>query len=751
MTIIKQMFKYLFFIITIYLTPLNVLAKSLIFDGLSKFSTNDIQSITSVDVYSNSLNINDVNKVLKELSVSELIYEVSFKEKDDLFLFLVTESDTIEDIYIVNNIWIKDDLIIQNLRSKNNSFLTKNKIQDDIKIIKNIYKSKGFQDISIISKVEKFSQDRVNLIYEIEENKQQKINSIKFVGNNFFSANYLNSLINTQSIKFYNFFKSGSNLNYYSFEFDKNKIISSYKDEGYDNVKVSYMIERSSFNNNILYFYIDEGERFKIENIDFNFNENNNIAKFLNNKTSEFVKKIKKNNYYYSKSLIDEYLDLYNSILVSNNIFNKIIEPVFTEYDKKLNLSFVIKDKEPIVVNKVNIIGNSITKNKTIRSKLSIEPGQYLNDFLFEKSINNLKRYPYIKDVETFTSIDNQLADITIDIDEEVKTGNILLAGTFNADTGAGITFGIEDKNIFGSGNSINSDFSVNSEDLKFSLNFKQYPILNPDLTNTYTIFNRDNDYTNSFGYKASTRGLGYSINFKQNSKLSYGAGISYQAFKGHSAINNTSSSVIDNIGNFENYETNFSINYDTTNDFFNPTNGHLNRINFIYSPKDISDNSFYKISITNNNYFKFSKSKNYTFFNNKYGYAKSLNSKLKTIDAFGLGGLNFKGFDYKGIGPYDGNVYLGGNEYFTSTLGYGSSFIFDEKDNINIKFFLTTGSIWNSDYTSSSDINIRASIGTSIDFITPIGPLSFSYAQPIEKQNTDKTRTFNFSIGTSF
>ena len=136
---------------------------------------------------------------------------------------------------------------------------------------------------------------------------------------------------------------------------------------------------------------------------------------------------------------------------------------------------------------------------------------------------------------------------------------------------------------------------------------------------------------------------------------------------------------------------------------------------------------------------------------NNNYGYAESLNSKLKTIDAFGLGGLNFKGFDYKGIGPYDGNVYLGGNEYFTSTIGYGSSFIFDEKDNINIKFFLTTGSIWNSDYANSSDIDLRASLGTSLDFITPIGPLSFSYAEPFEKNNSDKTRSFNFSIGTSF
>ena len=108
---------------------------------------------------------------------------------------------------------------------------------------------------------------------------------------------------------------------------------------------------------------------------------------------------------------------------------------------------------------------------------------------------------------------------------------------------------------------------------------------------------------------------------------------------------------------------------------------------------------------------------------------------------------MNFKGFDYKGIGPYEGNIYLGGNEYFTSTIGYGSSFIFDDKDNINVKFFLTTGSIWNSDYiSSSSDIDLRSSVGTSFDFITPLGPISFSYATPLEKNNSDKSRSVSYT-----
>ena len=198
----------------------------------------DIQSITSIDIYDENLELKDINKILKELSLSDLIYEISYTEYDDLFTFNIIEADIVENIFINNNVWIKDDLIIQNLITKNNSFLTKNKIQDDIKIIKNVYKSKGFINISVIAKVEKYSSDRINLIYEIEENEQQRINIINFIGNNFFSNNYLNSIINSQSIKFYNILKSGSNLNFSTFEFDKNKIASAYRNEGFGQVKV---------------------------------------------------------------------------------------------------------------------------------------------------------------------------------------------------------------------------------------------------------------------------------------------------------------------------------------------------------------------------------------------------------------------------------------------------------------------------------------------------------------------------------
>ena len=744
------MYKVILFFFLIVSLSKNSLSKPINFHGLSKLNIDDIQSITSINIYDNDLLIEDVNNIIKELVLSDLIYDVSYEDTSDFYYVKIQEADLIENIFINNNIWIKDDLIIQNLTSKKNYFLIKDYVENDIKVIKNIYKSKGFQNILVTAKVEKFSKDRTNLIYEIKEGKQQKINIIKFVGNNFFSNNYLNTIIKSQSIKFYNIFKSGSNLNYSIFEFDKNQILLNYRNEGFTNAKVNYVLEKSNLNNNILYFYIEEGQRAKINNLQYNF-ENQSLFNVISDLSYKLDEDLKKNNYFFDKNLIDDYLETFNLSLSSNNIFNKVIDVNIDYNNENIDITFLDKNNLPVVINKINIAGNSITKNKTIRSKISIEPGEYLNQYKLTNSLKNLKRYPYIKDVSFETSITNQLADLNINVEEETKTGNLLVAGTFNADTGAGLTFGIEDKNIFGSGNSVSSNFTANSEDLKFDINYIQYPLLNPNLTNTYSLFNQEYDYTSSFGYKASKRGIGYFVNFKQSDTVSYGSGIEYESFKGHSAINNTSTAISDNIGNFQNYRVNFSIKYNTTNDFYNPSEGTINSLNFILSPNDISDNSYYKVKVTNKNYRTLNRSKNFIFLNNNYGYAKSINSKLKTIDAFGLGGLNFKGFDYKGIGPYDGKVYLGGNEYFTSTIGYGSSFIFDDKDNVNVKLFLTTGSIWNSDYVSSSDIDIRSSIGASLDFITPIGPISFSYASPIEKNNSDKTRSFNFTIGSSF
>ena len=740
--------KLIFFLLIFF--SINTLpAKQIDFIGLEKLTKEDLSSITNIDLSQSNFSLNEINKIILSLYNSDLIYDVSYKENEDSYIIEIKENKFINKVFFNNNDWIQDKLLYEIINSQNNQLISKNKISNDIRLIKSIYKSKGFNFISVTAKTEYFSKDKVNLIYDIYEGQQSKINLIKFYGNKSFSDRYLSSKITSRQLNFYNFFKSGSNINAEVFEFDANKIKKFYRDLGYFDVDVSYVLESNNLNLFSLNFYINEGKQYKINNINYDINIQS--LGFFEDLEKDFYQLLKKNDFKYDSEYLKIYLEKINQSLLDHNIFTYYVDLKTTINDSFVDLVFIETAQEPLIVNKIDIYGNSITKDKTIRSKILLEPGDYINQYLLDSSISNLNKFSYINNVKYETIIDeNNNSNLSIEIDESKKTGNLLLAGTYNTDTSLGLTLGLEDKNFLGSGNILDANINLNSEDVKFDISYTNFSIKNPYLSNTYTIYNQQNDFTSSYGYKSIKQGLGYSINFSDVKNLRYGAGLSYEYNKGYAPKNSNIEAINDNIGEFNNVIINFSITKDTTNDIFRPTKGHFNKLSFKISPHTISDDDYFKVSYSNRNYFKLANSENYFFLNNNLGYADSLNSKLKTINTFSLGGNNFKGFDFRGIGPVSEDIYLGGNQYLTSTLGYGSSFLFDEKDNIDIKLFLTAGSIWQNDYTEY-DYKIRSSAGISLDFITAIGPISFTYAKPISKDTLDNERDFTFSIGTSF
>ena len=475
------------------------------------------------------------------------------------------------------------------------------------------------------------------------------------------------------------------------------------------------------------------------------------MKKNLSKLKLSFEKNLKKNNNYFDYDLIEDYLITLNQHLFKIGLTNDFFSYSYDKFSNGYNLTFIQEKQDPLFVNKVNITGNSITKDKTLRSKILIEPGDIYNKNLVNTSQKKLNRLKYVNKVTIQSEIvDENFYDINIEIDENNKTGNFLFGGSFSGDTGLGFGISLKDYNLFGSGSELDSTFNINAEQALFKINYSNYSVLFPSLKNSFSIFNQDNDLTNSFGYKVKKSGIGYTANFEINENTSLSSGVTYESSEGYSGTN-SNSYITDNIGDFQNLTFDFILNSNKTNDFLYPTDGSSNRLLFKISPSEFSDDAFYQVLLNNEIYFQRKDSKNFFFTDNNIGFADSLSGKLKTKNAFSLGGLNFKGFDYRGIGPFDNKIYLGGNNYFTSTIGYGSSFLFDEKDNVNIKLFLTAGSLWGSDYTSNNDLDLRISSGLSFDILTAVGPLSLTYAIPIEKSSTDKIREFNFTIGTSF
>ncbi len=738
-----------FFIVSLFFLFINLYSNELKINGLTKLDLFDLQTLTSIDLSQNSYNEDQINIILKDLYKSDLIFDIEYLFINNFHILNIQENKLIQNIFINGNQRIKDDVFFENMSLKNNSFLNKNFINSDINLIKNIYKIKGFRNINISVSTEIYSEDRVNVIFDINEGNQSQIKRVIFQGNTSFSDRYLLSLTNSKVKNFYNIFSSGSNLNNEIFSFDVNKIKSFYNQKGFFEAKVNYNIQEISKNNFSLIFYISEGKRLKINEIDIQ-DFDLDISKLINKDFDNLSKKLSKNNFYYDQNLIDDFLFKVNNLLINNNIFNSTYDAVLSEKDTLYKLSFVKKSIEPSIVNKITISGNEITKDKTIRSKLTFQPGDYFNQSFIDLTSKDLLKYKYINNVEITKNINDSKSDIDIDIEENKKTGQFLAGGTFSGDSGAGLTVAIKDNNLFGTGNNLDTNFTINEENTLFEISLTQYPLSSSNIRNSYSVFNTEKDLKNSFGFQSDDQGISYSVDFDYSEKIALSSGLSYKRAKRHSAVK-SSSIIDDNIGNFDIYSLNFSIRQDSTNDYLYPTDGLLNSFYAEYSPEDISDDSYYRFLLRSNVYKKLKNSNRFFFLTNRIGIADSFDGKLKTVNAFSLGGMNFKGFDYRGIGPKQDNIYVGGNKFFTSSFGYGGSFLFDDSDNINTKLFYSLGSIWDSDYINNNDLKLRSSIGLSFDILTAIGPVSLSYAIPINKINTDRTNEFNFSIGTSF
>ena len=739
---------YFILIISLFNISLSY-SDNLVFRGLNKLNINDLQSFTNINLENENISNAEIDMILKDLYSSDLISNVTYDLIENIKTFTIEEAKIIENIFFNGNKVFKNQELLDLININNGNLVNREDISSSINFLKNIYASRGFDNTTINISLEKYSFDRVNLIYYIDEGTRSQISQIKFIGNSFFSNRKLRNKIRSKSLNFYNFFSKGSNLNKELLDFDKNTLLQLHKDNSFFDVDISHELKKLSSNNYALIFYIEEGDRYLIDDVIIDLPSFHNLKDFdsLNNK---FIDEFN-NDSFYSFDKTAEFTKNLTDLLMSQNIFNVEISSKLVEKNNKLYLNFTEQLIKPKIVNEINIYGNSITKDNVIRSKIDIEPGDYLNSKTIPTIKKKISNLIYVNKVNVFHEIDDKdKSNIIIDIVENKKTGNILAAASASGDTGLGLSLGINDTNFIGSGNNLASTFNINSEQAKFSIDYTQYILSNPNITNKYSIFNQDNDFSDSYGFKSSDIGLGYSLGFKYNDNLSVSSGITISNVKGKQSTN-SSTQVIDNIGEFDQYIFKFNIKYNSTNDFLYPTKGAFNSVSLDYSPDDISDYSYFKLKIDNDIYFGNNRSDSFFFISNNLGIADAFDGNLKTLNSFSLGGLNFKGFDYRGIGTKKDGVYLGGNKYYTSTIGYGSSFLFDESDNINIRLFYSMGSVWDSDYLSSDSLYNRSSLGVSFDVLTPVFPISFSFATPINKKDEDRTREFSFNLGTSF
>ena len=749
-----KIIKILQYLLLIFFFNNYLFSKNIVIENNDRLSFDDINNLTSFDLSSPSLDENDLNLILKDLITSELISDVDLLIKPSSFNILITESIFINQIFINGNIKLKNEDILNNIKIKDQSFVDSKNIIYNSQIIENIYSSIGQQNVIVNYYLENYNENSFNLIYEVQENIEKYLADISIYGNNFLSTKFIKS---SMSIKEKNFFTPLSISNF----IDENKIQSNllkisnfYIDNGFIDFTINYEIKSLS-NKYFLKLYIKEGTRYKINNIDFV--SNNKIIDNIFSKNVDIIEENFKDKFYIVHE-INAIIDDFNAELLSTNYPNFNINHSYElSNDKSVNIIFFVNKQLPQTISKVNFYGNSITRDNTLRRQIYIKPGELMNKRIIDKSVNNLIRKSYIDNV---TTVSNLNTDNSIDVDflitEKIKSGNFRLGASYSAQGGAASSVGLSDSNFYGTGNKLSGETTISSDSLFYDLSLNKFYIGNYSIDNTYRIFNKEENLKKTYGYKSKSFGFDFSIKIPQKYDISkdeyYAFAIGYENNENYSITNAASNSVKQNIGISDNLFLQSTYINNTRNDNFNPTSGNFHEATVSFSPTGLSDDDYIKAFTKNNFYFSRTGSDNTFFILSKLGIASGLSKKIKTKDSFNLGN-DFKGFQYSGIGPRDDSLnYLGGTKMYQLTIGYATPFLFDNSDTFIIRYFGSVGSIFDSELTSKyNSATPRVSIGTSLDVLTPIGPLSFSLATPISKNNKDKTQSYDFSIGSTF
>ena len=727
--------------------------KNLSADTIQKFeiSGNDRISKETIIMFSNikigeNVDNNILNKVLKSLYATDYFENVEISFNNNVIQIKVIENPIIQSV-IING--IKKDKIyenIKNITSKTEKYpFIESKINEQMVLMKNILKSYGYYFVELDTSYVENSNNSLDLIYDFKLGPIAKIKNIKFIGNKVYRDSTLRNVIISEESKFWKFITRNKFLNSNRINLDNSRLTNFYKNNGYFNANIKSSTALINEDNQFdIIFNIDAGEKFYFDKIEI-INQDSFSLENINNFVKRFDK-LKGKPYSIKKltNLIDDinYFTLRNDFVFINADYDEIIKN-----NNQIDIKIKFNEIEKEFVERINIFGNFITDEKVVRNSLIIDEGDALNKILFDKSIKNIKSKNIFKSVNYNISENNdskKIIDITV---EEKATGEIF-AGAGTGTTGSSFSAGIKENNYLGLGIKLDTELNVTEDSVK-----GKFSVLNPNYKNSdkklkTVIESSSTDFLSTSGYKTDRTGLTLGTEFEQMNDLFVNFELS-NFYEDLETSSNANSIVKKQEGSyFENLIT-YSLSYNKLNQNFQPSDGFLNR--FSQTLPIISDDVSIENSFTSDIYHSVNEN---LILSAKFliKTVNSLDDNVRISKRVYIPSSRLKGFESGKIGPKDGSQYIGGN--YATSLNLNSTLpnIIFENENIDFNFFLDMANVWEVDYDSSLDSNkIRSSTGVAVNWFSPVGPLTFSYAIPISEANTDVTENFRFQIGTSF
>jgi outer membrane protein insertion porin family len=744
----KALLQSLFFFIFITTVSYAEIVNKIKVVGNVRVSTETIIVFGDIRI-NEDYNAQKINELSRQLYDTDFFSYLEINLINGLLEISVKENPIIQSL-VFNGIKAKKhkEAIKEVIQLKEKTSYVENKLIRDIQKIKTAFRNQGFYFIEVEAYAKENVNNSIDLIYQINRGKRAKIGKIVFIGDKKVKDSKLRGIITSEESKVWKFISSKKYLNQGRIELDTRLLENFYKSKGYYRVKV--------LTTNVLYedgegflltYNIDSGKRFRFENVSLKVSEGLDKNSFI-----EIAKDLPKlKNKYYSPKKIIKILDEINKLSTKKDlqfINSKLIETVKND---KILVAINIFEGKKYFVERINIIGNNVTEDNVIRGELKVDEGDPYSLLLLDKSINRIKSRNIFgkinKNIYEGSSPDLKIINIEV---EEKATGEIF-AGAGVGSSGGTVGGGVKENNFLGRGVKLdaNIQFSETAIRGKFSVVNQNYNYSDNEIR--FTAESTKTSKMSSFGYDSSKTGFSLGTTFEQYEDIFISPDLSTY-YESLSTNDNASNALKQQEGTYIDAELRYSIIQDKRDQSFKPTEGYRASFNqklpiYAEAPSFINglDYSAY-----------------HSFSDNLIGslrfhgrVIKSLSSSedVKLSERLSIPGRYLRGFEVGKIGPVDASDYIGGN--YVTALAFNAALpkLLPNLTNADVSLFLDTGNVWGIDYDANIDDSnkLRSAFGVSVDWFTPLGPLSFSFSEAITSASTDKPESFRFNIGTTF
>jgi outer membrane protein insertion porin family len=739
-----------------------------------------------------------LDEAYKSLLATGLFEDVKIDPSRGRIVVTVVESPVINRIQFEGNRSLKDEQLSAEIQSKPRSGFSRLTVRADVQRIVDMYRASGRYDVRVEPKVIELPNGRVDLVFEITEGRKTTVHEINFVGNRAFSASRLKDAIKTGESGILSWFKSNDAYDQDRIEADKDLLRRHYLKNGYADVRIVSSVTqfdpaRRGF---IVTFVIDEGEYYRFGNVDVQ----SNVAEI--DPAALRAKLRPRPGAIYDAEAVEKTVEQVSVELAKQGYAFAQIRPRGDRNfeNRTVDVTFVVDQGARAYIERINVRGNTRTRDNVIRREFDLAEGDAYNHALIDRAERRLKNLAYFKTVKISSEQGSAVDRVIVNVDvEEQPTGEFSVAGGYSTSDGFIAEVSVGERNLLGRGQLAKAAVSYGERARGFELSFVEPYFLDYRLAFGVDLFHKEVLPSTFQVYSSRTSGggvrFGVPITDEVSVQLRYSV---YQQDISLDPVYNCFPAAVDANGNATCSPASaalrqavsagpvvvslagYSLTYNTLDNTRNPTKGLLlefkqdfagvgGDVNFIRSTFD--SRAYYSVW-----------SDLVAMFRVQGGHLTSWGGQqLRMLDHFFMGPNLVRGFAQAGFGPRDAASAtldaLGGTMFWGATLELQYPMFFAPKEfGMKLALFADAGSLW--DYKGitsfggqtivpiSNDPVVRSSVGAGLIWDSPFGPLRFDYAVALSKATTpvldpstgqihnesiDRLQQFRFSGGTRF